>query len=172
MRIVLSALLLTCRQEDNSPTLSNPKARKENTVQYAKEAFDWNCKTKRLLGNFLHVLSETVETWTAFRSPDGDCNYLTDSNQAPKERQHVQASLRTINDKFESLKAVRRALLSLNERCSISTDAVSSHRVVKTPLFKLIWLYKLDLQLTVESNEAVRHTIFTAECTILVGLGG
>lgn len=92
-----------------------------------KAAFDWNQQAMKLLGQLLHDLSETVEAWDVFRGPNGDSRYFDDVGTSSTERQQVLRSLRAIDDKFETLKRVRRNLVSFQGRCEKSANTVSKN---------------------------------------------
>jgi hypothetical protein len=93
-------------------------------TRHSKAAFDWNQRIMNLLGQLLDDLSETVEAWEVFRSPNGDNGYFDDVGSSAQERQHILGLARAIDDIFDNLKGVRRNLLSLKERCQKSTPAV------------------------------------------------
>jgi len=72
-----------------------------------------------LLSELLGVLSETIEEWNTFISPDSDVGYFSDLDQFPSYslefRQPADAgrSLRSIKETFERLQNHQQKLRSL-----------------------------------------------------------
>jgi hypothetical protein len=92
-----------------------------------------------ILGQLLHVLSETVEAWEEFRSSDGDSGYFKDVGSNSWDQERVLSLLLEIKVKFDALKSVQRTLLSLKERCQKSADAVSMMGSSNAAKIKMIY---------------------------------
>jgi hypothetical protein len=89
-----------------------------------KAAFDWTIQTMSLLCQLDGVLSNLVDAWKSFSSPDGDIGYFRDTDVArilPNSRR----SLSTIKSIFRHLEGTQKKINLLNKSCSEFKGSVS-----------------------------------------------
>jgi hypothetical protein len=89
-----------------------------------KEAFDWTLQTIDLLRRLDGVLSNTVEAWKLFNSPDGDISYFRDTDAAAISP-NAHRSLHAIKAIFRQLQENQKTMVLLNKCCSDFSKAVS-----------------------------------------------
>jgi hypothetical protein len=89
-----------------------------------KEAFDWTLQTMGLLRRLDGVLSDTVDAWNAFSSPDEDIGYFCDTDEAAISPQ-ARRSLHTIKAIFRQLRGNQKKMALLNKCCSDFSRGVS-----------------------------------------------
>ena len=105
-------------------TLSRRSGTARELAEEMKEAFDWTLQTMGLLRRLDGVLSDTVEAWKSFNSPDEDIGYFHDTDDAaisPSARR----SLHAIKAIFRQLQGYQKRMALLNKCCSDYSKAVS-----------------------------------------------
>jgi hypothetical protein len=107
-------------------TLSHRSVIAQERTAKMKEAFDWALQTIDLLRRLDGVLSETVEAWKSFSSPDKDINYFRNTNAAAISL-NARRSLYAIEAIFQQLQENQRKMVLLNKCCSNFSRAVSQN---------------------------------------------
>ena len=83
-----------------------------------------------LLSELHGALSETVEEWNTFISPDADVGYFSDLDEPPsnspefRHAAHAGRSLSSIKETFERLRNHQQKLVLLKDSLSIFSQAV------------------------------------------------
>jgi hypothetical protein len=94
------------------------------------------------------VLSDTVDAWNAFSSPDEDIGYFCDTDEAAISPQ-ARRSLHTIKAIFRQLRGNQKKMALLNKCCSDFSRA-------------------LELRLSLESKETADYNGVTSELNVLI----
>jgi hypothetical protein len=81
--------------------------------------FEWALKAMDLLRRLDRVLSDTVEAWLSFSSPEEDLGYFSDISPS------AERSLCIIQLTFRHLQGSQRRLILLNSYCAEFSRAVS-----------------------------------------------
>jgi hypothetical protein len=89
-----------------------------------KEAFDWTLQTMGLLRRLDGLLSDTVEAWKSFSSPDEDIGCFRETDTAAISP-NARRSLHAIKAIFRQLQGNQKKTVLLNKRCSDFSRAVS-----------------------------------------------
>ncbi|QDS70485.1 hypothetical protein FKW77_010069 [Venturia effusa] len=114
-----------------------------------QKASNWEKDASALITQLAKVLAETVRALENFCSPHGDIAFFDNIGPSQREQDQTTWALESITHSFASLKSNYQRLVTLNDNCQ---------QLART----------LELLLTADSNEAVRHTILMTEWTILV----
>jgi hypothetical protein len=105
-------------------TLSRHSGTAGERAAEMKEAFDWTLQTMGLLRWLDGVLSDTVEAWKSFNSPDEDLGYFRDTDTAAISP-NARRSLHAIKAIFRQLQGNQKKMVLLNKCCSDFSRAVS-----------------------------------------------
>jgi hypothetical protein len=109
---------------DHPFTLSQHSGTIGERAAEIKEAFDWTLQTMDLLRRLDGVLSDTVEAWKSFNSPDEDIGYFRNTDAAAISP-NARRSLHTIKAIFRQLQCNQKRMDLLNKSCSDFSRAVS-----------------------------------------------
>jgi hypothetical protein len=115
------------QRERHPSTLSQPSGTTKDNV---KKTFDWTRQTAELLSRLNEALSGMITFWERFNSLHGDIGYFANIQSSEASKQHVESSLRAINDAFETLQGLQRALNLMSDFCQDYANAVSSIEII------------------------------------------
>jgi hypothetical protein len=79
----------------------------------------------RTLNELQPFLSETIEAWKGFNSPDGDIRYFSDEHYMDNSRGHTLQALPAVKKAFEKMEKLHRRLQLLESSLTKDADAVS-----------------------------------------------
>lgn len=93
----------------------------------SEQAFDWARQVVEILRPLTDILSNTLDAWARFSSPDGDIGYFVESDSSALPSNTIR-SLHIIKQVFWKLEGVHKAFLALRKRCFEYMSAVSKIR--------------------------------------------
>jgi len=92
-----------------------------------KTAFKWNSQMVTVLRRVDRVLSDTVEAWRSFDSPEGDINYFRNPEGPSGISEYSRRSLNNLNAIVRELESYQKRISFLQHRCTDSLDKVGNN---------------------------------------------